>query len=151
MQKTVNVLLVDDDVDDSSLFKEVLLGVYPNANFRSAVDGSDAIDMLENERSYIPDIIFLDLNMPRMDGKECLKILKADQSLKAIPVIIYTTSSQSRDIEETMISGASCFITKPTHLQELREILKAIMGNLGADINKILSTLSKAASGYIVC
>ena len=89
MTKTVNFLLVDDDVDDTSLFKEVLEEVTPSVVFNSAEDGSQALHYLKKETSILPDVIFLDLNMPRMGGKECLKEIKSDEKLHSIPVIMY--------------------------------------------------------------
>ena len=120
MAKTVSFLLVDDDADDTSLFKEVLEEVNPSVVFNSAEDGHQALHFLKNETSILPDIIFLDLNMPRMGGKECLAQIKNDEKLHSIPVIMYTTSSQSKDIEETIQKGAICFITKPSNVRDLK-------------------------------
>jgi CheY-like chemotaxis protein len=104
MLKNIHFLLVDDDNDDTFLFEDVLLNIEPSAHFNSAANGIEALQKLR-AGTALPDIIFLDLNMPGMDGKECLAQLKKDTALKSIPVIIYTTSSLSKDIELTMQMG----------------------------------------------
>ncbi len=142
--------LVDDDADDVSIFKEVLQGVNPLIDFVSAGDGYEALKLLKMQTNK-PDVIFLDLNMPRMGGKECLEALKKDMHLQDIPVIMYTTSSRSKDIEETMQKGAVCFITKPTNLKELKNILMCISQNLHGNLEKSLRTLSNTATTFIVC
>ena len=144
-------LLVDDDEDDISVFKEVLEDINPSIFLASAGDGKEALNMLKQEQNKLPDVIFLDLNMPLMDGKECLSELKKDPHLKRIPVIMYTTSSQSKDIEETMLSGAVCFITKPTSLRELKNILSSISQNVHGNLEKCLRTLSNTSGTFIVC
>jgi CheY-like chemotaxis protein len=86
-----------------------------------------------------------------MDGKECLKHLKYDEKLKHIPVLMYTTSSQSTDIEETMMSGAMCFITKPWGVNELNTLLSAIAHTPVAKLPAALQSLQKNISCFIVC
>ena len=151
MTKSLSFLLVDDDTDDTSLFREVLEEVNPSIIFNWAEDGQEALQFLKNEDSELPDIIFLDLNMPRMGGKECLAEIKNDAKLHKIPVIMYTTSSQSRDIEETMQKGAICFITKPTNMKELKNILSSIAGNVHSNLEKTLRLLSNNTTTFIVC
>lgn len=151
MTKALSFLLVDDDTDDTSLFKEILEEVNPSIIFHSAGDGQQAIQFLKNESNTLPDVIFLDLNMPRMSGKECLVQIKRDEELHKIPVIMYTTSSQSKDIEETMQKGAICFITKPTNIKELKNILSSIAGNVHNNLEKTLRNLSNNTTTFIVC
>src|SRR5215471_2357678 len=126
MKRPQSFLLVDDDTDDALLFKEVLASLDAPVNFKYAQNGLDALDLLQTKTQTLPDAIFLDLNMPRMDGKECLTRLNSDEYLKHLPVIIYTTSLQSSDIEETIQKGAVCFIAKPTSMKELRKILSFV-------------------------
>lgn len=146
----ITFFLIDDDVDDTLLFQEVLGELEFPVNFNSAVNGHVALKKLQKENAILPDVIFLDLNMPVMDGKECLAHLKADTQLSHVPVIMYTTSSQSKDIEETLMSGAVCFITKPTSLKALREILLAIARSLPHNLDKTLRQLSHDTNTYIV-
>lgn len=143
-------LLVDDDPDDTFLFGEVLHDVDPSIEFRTAANGQEALDLLQSSTTR-PDLIFLDLNMPRMGGVECLSILKADSALKDVPVIIYTTSSQSKDIEETIQKGAVCFITKPSNMKELTEILSTITRSLPAGLEAAIRALSTKGTHFIIC
>lgn len=147
----MNFLLVDDDPDDSLLFKEILQEVKSSVRFVSATNGKAALTLLRSGEIPLPQIIFLDLNMPLMNGKECLLELKQDAQLMHIPVIIYTTSSQSRDIEETMMGGALCFITKPTSLKDLRSILSQITASPLNGLEKTVKNLSNTANTFIVC
>jgi CheY-like chemotaxis protein len=151
MIKNNRFLLVDDDADDVSIFKEVLEEINPSIDFIFAADGQEALEILKEQRTNFPDIIFLDLNMPRMDGKECLVQIKKDPVLQSIPVIMYTTSCQSKDIEETMLKGAMCFITKPTNIAELKHILSSISQNVHGNLEKSLRALSDTSSTFIVC
>ena len=151
MTKYARFFLVDDDADDVSIFKETLREVNPSIEFISAGDGHAALESLKRLQNDLPDIIFLDLNMPKMDGKECLAQLKRDTYLKNIPVIMYTTSCQSKDIEETMLKGAICFITKPSNIRELKNILHSISKNVHNNLEKSLRALSDTSSTFIVC
>jgi len=151
MTKALSFLLVDDDSDDTSLFKEVLEEVNSSIIFNSAEDGQQAIQFLKSRTNELPDVIFLDLNMPRMGGKECLVQIKNDEKLHKIPVIMYTTSSQSKDIEETMQKGAICFITKPTNIKELKNILASIAGSVHNNLEKTLRNLSNTINTFMVC
>jgi len=151
MTKFIRFFLVDDDTDDTLIFREVLQEVNPSIHLISAVNGQEALNVLKLKNDSLPDIIFLDLNMPCMGGKECLAELKKDEVLRHIPVIMYTTSSQSKDIEETMLKGAICFITKPTNVKELKNILHQIAQNVHGNLEKSLRTLSNTSTTFIVC
>ncbi len=151
MGKPTYFLLVDDDIDDTSLFEEILKEVDPGIRFRSAENGKEALDLLRKEQDSLPHVIFLDLNMPKMDGKQCLAELKSDPVLQKIPVIMYTTSSQSRDIEQTMMNGAICFITKPTDINELKHIISSIAGSVHGNLDSKLKSLSNSSRTFIVC
>lgn len=149
--KPITFFLADDDPDDVDLFADVLRDVDPAITLHTAGDGEETLAKLRSESEALPDLIFLDLNMPRMGGKECLRELKGDPQLQPVPVIMYTTSSQSRDIEEAMQNGAVCFITKPSSLKELRHILSSIAGSLPNNLEKTLRQLSNTAGTFIVC
>jgi CheY-like chemotaxis protein len=142
---------VDDDVDDTFLFNEMLEQVSPAVSFQNAVNGQEALDVLRSGKQPLPDVIFLDLNMPRMDGRQCLSELKEDPGLKSIPVIIYTTSSHPKDIEQTLQNGAVCFITKPTNTQELGNILKTIATHVHGNLEGALHSLSDNITTFIGC
>jgi len=143
MTKAITFLLVDDDEDDSMLFEEVLQECDPEIHFMAASNGKEALDMLTSEGIDLPDLIFLDLNMPRMDGKECLSKMKQHAALAQIPVIIYTTSFHLKDIEETRKLGAIGFITKPSDIQDLQMILGIIVEHFPQNLKLALRALSQ--------
>jgi CheY-like chemotaxis protein len=118
-------LLVDDDDDDKEIFCLALQKVDPSIKCVTASDGREALSILDEE-PFVPEYIFLDLNMPLMDGKECLKEIKKRNHLKHIPVIIFSTSSAGKDIEDTKKLGAKSFITKPPLVETLAEKLSDI-------------------------
>lgn len=126
MKKSRTVFLVDDDVDDQEIFALALAEVDDSISCVTARNGMEALEQLKESR-WIPDWIFLDLNMPRMNGKQCLKEIKRLQELTHVPVIIYSTSCELRDIEETKALGATAFISKPPRIQELINSLKSIV------------------------
>lgn len=149
MSRTKKFLLVDDDMDDTYLFGEVLAEVDPAIQLETANNGQEALEQLLKENHPLPDVIFLDLNMPRMDGKQCLFEIKQNERLQNIPVMMYTTSSHSTDIEQTMQLGAVCFITKPSDFNELKNILSIIAGN-SHNMSKTLQMLSNQST-WILC
>ncbi|MES2882852.1 MAG: response regulator [Bacteroidota bacterium] len=143
MNKTLCFFLADDDEDDVFLFREVLREVAPEAKFSSAVDGQDALDKLKSATMPLPHIIFLDLNMPRLDGRQCLRELKTDNKLKNVPVVMYSTSSQQRDIELCREMGAAAFITKPSSVVVLKNLITGIAGTTTEDITGVLKKLTQ--------
>jgi CheY-like chemotaxis protein len=122
----ITFLLADDDADDKSLFCEALAEINPRILCHTAADGKEALAILSETQARKPDIIFLDINMPIMDGWQCLGKLKEDTQHKDIPVIMYSTSSYQRDIDLALQNGAFCFFTKPSDYRELRSILRLI-------------------------
>jgi len=127
MNNVLTLLIVDDDVDDCEFFCEAVSEINPHSRCLMANNGEDALMKLRTGMTNLPDLIFLDLNMHRMDGRKCLIELKKDIKLKNIPVIILTTSSSKKDMEETRILGASYFLTKPSEYQELRKEIAYVM------------------------
>ena len=122
-----NIMIVDDDTDEIEFFIEALLELDPNINCISANDGLAALLIIEKNDAQLPDYIFLDLNMPRMNGKTFLAELKKSERLKDIPVIIHTTSRREEDINETRCLGADYFLTKPSRFADLKSILNHIL------------------------
>ena len=115
--------LIDDDEDDREIFSLALSTANSSSTYVTATNGEDALRILEDQPDYIPDFIFLDLNMPFMDGRSCLKELRKISKLRDVPVIMFTTSSYSKDIEDTLKLGASHYLIKPSSLNGLVEIL----------------------------
>ena len=118
-EKTRIIFMVDDDEDDRKMFQEALQTVDAAAEFIQAEDGLIAINMLSSQQAFIPDLIFLDLNMPRKDGKQFLSEIRRIDPSRSIPVIVYTTSKNPRDIEEVKTLGAVQFITKPFFFDDI--------------------------------
>jgi len=111
-------MIIDDDADDKFFFKEATERMFISSVCLEANDGADAVNQLRKVEQ-LPDIIFLDINMPRIDGRECLKELKRESRLKSIPVIMYSTSFTDRTIAELQALGASDYLTKPTDINKL--------------------------------
>jgi CheY-like chemotaxis protein len=120
------ILLVDDDVDDHLFFKEAIELINPSLQCDTATNGQLALDKLKVSTS-LPDIIFLDLNMPIMNGFDFLIQIKKENQLNKIPVGIFTTSNILRDKELTKEFGAQFFLTKPNDFQVLRKKLQQIL------------------------
>lgn len=116
-------LLIDDDLDDQEIFSMALKYVPVPVTCVTISDCGEALKKLAKDNQFIPDYIFLDLNMPRMNGKECLKEIKKQAHLKHVPVVMYSTSLNQRDIAETRAIGASTYIIKPSNISELASIL----------------------------
>lgn len=121
------IMIVDDDADNIDFFCDALSEIDPSIHCIGIKGGEEAIDFLKSNSSNLPDYIFLDINMPRMDGKQCLQCFKSDADLSSIPVIMYTTSKSKDDVDFTMKLGAVYFLTKPSKFSELKEAIRYIL------------------------
>ena len=121
-----SILLVDDDEDDQLLFIDAIGEIDKSIKCRVANDGLEAILSLQT-KSPVHDLIFLDLNMPKMNGYQCLAQIKKEMMFKEIPVVIYTTSRIESERDRTLKMGASYFLTKPSDFSELIEELTNIL------------------------
>lgn len=121
------ILIVDDDVDDQELLQEAIQSVDNTVRCLSAWNGEEALRLLQAANSHLPDLIFLDLNMPRMNGKTFLAKIKQSDGLSHIPVVIYSTSKLEEDIEQTRQLGAARFITKPDSFEGIVWEVSALM------------------------
>ena len=124
MQTKNYFLLADDDEDDQLLFKEALADIDPTITCEIARNGVEALAFLQNNLSEPPTFIFLDLNMPIMNGLKCLSEIKKSVSLKGLPVIIYSTSAHRQYIDESMQLGALDFFVKPSDYRGLKDYLR---------------------------
>jgi len=120
------ILLVDDDIDDRELFVEAF-SFIDDPSIVSTLEASDKLLDYLQSADVLPDYVFLDLNMPRKSGKECLKEIQQHESLRNIRVIIYSTSINPRDVAETYQDGAYCFIQKPNSFSDLKNILQKVL------------------------
>jgi len=116
----MTILLVDDDLDELILFNEAIDEVDESINFITSIDGERCLEMLKN---VTPDVILLDINMPKMGGKECLAVLREDENLKDIPVVMYSTTISPSDAEFFKELGIP-FKKKPTDFADLVSFVK---------------------------
>ena len=123
----MNVLIIDDDQDDVELFKEAVNELNPEISCWSAPDGQQGYKMLTEDLVVLPDFIFLDVNMPVMGGQECLRKIKSNSRLKSIPVFMYSTTRNDREIHEYENLGAEDFIIKPSEFKKLVQVIKSIL------------------------
>lgn len=133
------ILLADDDPDDAEMFAMVLSDLDTSIIFQHVDNGAGVLDYLNKSANHIPDVIFLDINMPEMSGWQCLRALKTDSTTKNIPVLIYSTSAHPRDKQIAMDLGASGFITKPSDFKSLKKLLLAVTSNLHSDMKLAIS------------
>jgi len=119
----LNLLLADDDVDDCLLFKEVLDELPILTSLNTINDGDELMKLLTKKSNTIPDVLFLDLNMPRKNGFECLSEIKSHQKTKHLPVIIYTTSLDPNIVSLLYEKGAHYYIRKPGDFLRLKNII----------------------------
>ncbi|APG60636.1 response regulator [Christiangramia salexigens] len=126
MKKTLNILLIEDDEIEVMKLNRTLSNLDYKHNIHEARDGKEALDKL-NHKYKLPDVIFLDLNMPAMNGIEFLRILKNDETLQFIPAIILTTSNNRRDVLECYKLGIAGYIIKPLKFDDYVLKLKAVL------------------------
>lgn len=126
----IHILLVDDNEGDILLTREALEEAKIVNRISVAYDGIEAIRFLKAAPPFThrdtPDLILLDINLPKMDGKEVLSIIKSDPELRRIPVIMLTTSSSEKDILASYDNHANCYITKPVDLERFMEVVRTI-------------------------
>ena len=128
MLKPVEILLIEDNPGDVRLTKEALKEGKVTNNLQVVKNGEEALDCLFQRGNFAnckrPDIILLDLNLPKIDGREVLKIIKTDGKLKQIPVVVLTTSKAEEDILKSYNYHANCYITKPIDMNEFLNVIR---------------------------
>jgi CheY-like chemotaxis protein len=120
----ISILLADDDEDDHYFFREALKAIDPHIKITIAKNGNEALKILAK---FQPELIFLDINMPHKDGKECLKMIRKNKFLMGSIVIMYTTSTDHADIQECFKLGANLYATKPSSQNEYLNTLQGIL------------------------
>ena len=121
------IVLADDDADDRLFFTDAFDELKINTKVQTFNDGAELMDYLNAENSQLPEILFLDLNMPKKNGIECLHEIKANPKFENIAVAIYSTSSSEEHIEETFVSGANVYIKKPNDFNTLKKVLSDVV------------------------
>lgn len=128
--KVVDLLLVEDNPGDVRLTQEAFKEGNVKVNLSVAQDGVEAVDFLYRRGKYReaprPDLILLDLNLPRKNGREVLSEIKADPDLRRIPVVVMTTSKAQQDIQKAYTLNANCYIAKPIELEEFISVINSI-------------------------
>ena len=128
--RDTKILLVEDNEGDILLTMEAFRQASITGNINVVRDGEEAIQYLDKKEQYAgvntPDLIFLDINLPKVNGKEVLQHLKTNNNLMTIPVVMLTTSDSQDDIEECYKKGVNCYITKPADLRIFFDIIKTI-------------------------
>ncbi len=122
----IQILLVDDDEDDRLFFIEAMIQTGQNLIINVAKNGFELMNFLKNGKMKMPFVIFLDLNMPLKNGRECLQEIKSDEILKNIPVIIFSTSKSEEQVDLAFNLGANLYITKPNSISKLEKIFTDI-------------------------
>ena len=120
---SLKCLLIDDDIDDQEIFSIALQEFGQSIDCRFACDGVDALETLRRDELFLPHCIFIDINMPRMNGVECLERIKKIDRLKDVPVCMYSTSADPKLVARTKSLGAVDFIVKPADISELSNLL----------------------------
>ncbi|NRR92827.1 response regulator [Winogradskyella undariae] len=122
----INIALADDDEDDRFFFTEAFEDLKIKNRVSTFKDGIELMEFLE-ESSLLPDLLFLDLNMPKKSGIECLKEIKANSKFNEIIIAIYSTSSSEEDVENTFVLGANIYIKKPNDFEKLKKVLSEVV------------------------
>ena len=133
-----HVILVDDDEDDRELFSAAIAQIAPHIHVDTFVNGRELIDFAKTNLSDIPDLIFLDVNMPLMDGIESLAALRELARFKTVPVIIYSTSDKEAYVKQAYGLGANLYIKKPDSFQETKKVLVRALDSLMHSTQNIL-------------
>ena len=124
---SLNILLADDDIDDCIFFKGALEKSPISTNLIAVHDGNQLMQLLTNETNDLPHVIFLDLNMPRKNGFECLSELKLSEKLKHLPVIMFSTSNDQEVVSRLYLNGAQYFIRKPSVISQFEKIIQTLI------------------------
>jgi CheY-like chemotaxis protein len=119
-----HILLADDDEDDRALFNDALQEIYSRVKLTTAKNGVDLMRLLQTWKGTLPDVIFLDLNMPLKNGFECLDEIKAEQRLKELPIVILSTSAQKDTVDMLHKKQANVYIKKPGSFPELKNAIE---------------------------
>ena len=137
----IKVLLIDDDSDDRALFCEVVQEISPEMVCATESDGEKALSDLLDPAFALPDVIFMDINMPRISGWDCLSVIKGQEKTKNIPVVMFSTSSRDKDIDYATRYGAIGLLTKSGDYRELKRSISDVIRSM-EDKNKPLMGFS---------
>jgi len=121
--KQLNIMLADDDIDDCNFFKEALAALPIPTKLKTVNDGEALMNYLLENEEHLPYVLFLDINMPRKNGFECLSEIKNDAKLKHLPVVMFSTTNAEDKINVLFKTGADVYIRKPSNFHELVQVI----------------------------
>lgn len=127
MRKPLNCLLIDNDPEDQEIFCLALEEINAGMQCRAVNSGAEALAILDNEPHYLPDFIFIDMNMPLMDGRECLTAVKQRDRLNPVSVYMYSTDANPRVVDEMKSLGAKNLLIKPGSFRLLKDLLSRLL------------------------
>lgn len=122
-----SLFLADDDIDDRMLFEDALHEVYTGADLVMATDGEELMEKLQQRLPSLPNLVFLDINMPRMNGFQCLREMRERTLFQDIPVVIISTSNEESIIEQSYSQGANYYICKPNTFEKLKQAIHDVL------------------------
>jgi len=123
----INIALADDDEDDRLFFTEAFEELKIKSKVLLFKDGIELMEYLNDSNNTLPNLLFLDLNMPKKSGLECLKDIKSAKRLRDMAIAIYSTSASEEDIENTFVKGANVYIKKPNDFEKLKKVLSEVV------------------------
>ena len=130
VEKEINILLIEDNLGDIRLIQEVLKDSIHSHSLNIVNDGEQAIQYLKRENKYtdavVPNLIFLDLNLPKKDGREVLAEIKGSDNLRFIPVVIFSSSEAEKDIQKSYDLHANCYVVKPFDFNQFSQVIESI-------------------------
>ena len=123
----IYIVLADDDEDDRLFFTDAFGELKIKTKVDTFCDGVELMNYLNKEDTLLPNVLFLDLNMPKKTGIECLNEIKANSKMSEIAIVIYSTSASEEDIEKTFVLGANIYIKKPDSFKKLKQVLSEVV------------------------
>jgi len=123
----IHIILADDDDDDILFFTDAFDELKINTKVNTFKDGEELMNYLNTDKAVMPNVLFLDLNMPKKSGIECLAEIKASDKMSGIAIAIYSTSASEEDIEKTFVFGANIYIKKPNDFKKLKTLLSEVV------------------------
>ncbi len=153
VRQSMSLLLADDDKDDCMIFKEALAELPISVQLTTANDGEQLMKLLTSTPNELPHALFLDLNMPRKNGFECLTEIKKNEKLKELAVIIFSTSFQQDVADLLYINGAQYFIRKPANFEELKKVIHQVIRVMEKNLDtvgKLKSLVQPAKEDFVI-
>jgi CheY-like chemotaxis protein len=150
MEFPKTVMIIDDDDDDRNLFCEALEEIHPSCHLIAVSNGRESLEKLKIPHIELPDLIFLDLNMPVMNGLQCLDQIRQIDALKLVPVVIYTTSSRIENLSKLKASEPLYFLTKPARFKEIVAVVTYLTTNEWWEDGDILTKSATGIHAYTI-